>query len=190
MLARHHSVVAAVLLVIGAPATGRTTPSMRQDQSAADAVAAAESSPLLELADAYYEAYAALDLERMVTFLADDVQFRDPTLHLFPGETIDAQAGLMVDGIDQVRAMLGQVFANESLLGLSWEVANRFASGNYVVLQGSFHQELDGRLLGTRERVLRISTTFVTVLEIVNDKIRSQTDYVDYGQLSRQLAPE
>ena len=115
---------------------------------------------------AWVDAYEAFDLERFLSFYADNVSFKDPTAQInFPSKEVLTQA---YTGI-----MQGRWGGN-----FQFDIQSVIESGNTVVMEGEFSLTFNGEMGKIH---------FSTWLDYEDGKIVRQLDLFDYAALRRQM---
>lgn len=121
------------------------------------------------IADAYIDAYSAMDFDRMGSFYAEDAIFTDPTTLLYGAE------GALIDikGRDHIISMFKKYFEQLNGGGHRYETTEKYEAGGYVVYHATVHFNWDGgRIQG--------SAPITTILHVVDGKIVEHRDYFDY----------
>jgi steroid delta-isomerase-like uncharacterized protein len=131
----------------------------------------ARSQNLKRVMESCYAAYGELDIEKVLSFYAENCIFEDHTFHL------------SLHGKAQVREMLQR---NRPLVfEIHFEVHNMIISGNWVVtqhLQSGLTQP--PKQPGVRARY---AVRGASVFEFERGKIKRQTDYYDVATFKQQV---
>ncbi len=139
---------------------------------------AGEADPAAAV-DRYFEAYQAMDLERMIGSFTPDATFVDVAQrHRFEGE-------------EGLRQLLGGLLALHTEMDV--EVQRRVVAGNLVAVDYLSRGSLSGEALraATGKETCRDTTYEIPVtswFEIDNGRIRHQTDFIDLATLNEVRA--
>lgn len=129
--------------------------------------------------DRYFEAYQAMDLERMVGSFTPDATFVDVAQrHRFEGE-------------EGLRQLLGGLLALHTEMGV--EIRRRVVAGNLVAVDYLYRGSLSGEALraATGKETCRDTAYTIPVtswFEIENGRISRQTDFIDLATLNEVRA--
>ncbi len=124
------------------------------------------------LAD-YYAAYEKLDIEKILSFYAEDCLFEDPTSQLF----FQGKAALRKFAEGQIPFALEAKFTVSNLIaGKDWLVSEHVQSGRVK----------DPRSPDALPK--SYSVRGVSIFEFANGKIKRQTDFYDVLTLRKQLS--
>lgn len=129
----------------------------------------------LRVADEYYRRYELMPvlaspagLSRYVELLTDDFTLEDPT------------GRLAYDSRETMHASLKDALATGRHEVFHWEIDHRITDGEWVAVEGSWRGVYNGRPFATR---------FTTWLQVREDKIARQIDYLDYATFRRLTSP-
>lgn len=120
------------------------------------------------VADAYFQAYVAMDWDRLETLLGDEATVRDPTSDKLFGASESV-------GKATVMANFRKTYAR--LSNMSFDKSRVIHSGDFALYEGALNWTIDmgdGRHVTTK-------TPMVVVLEVRNGKVVHHRDYVDYA---------
>lgn len=132
------------------------------------------SAETARIAEAYFNAYASMDWDRLEPMLHDEVSFADPTAkQIFQG--ID------LAGKEAVIGLFRQY--NQSLEAMSFEKDRLIASGDSAVMIGT----LDWTMRLGPERSVRTQMPFATVITVKDGKVIAHRDYGDYREFTKAL---
>ena len=154
------------LLVLSLAFIGLLSTSGEDGPAASDPRAAA-----LATADGYIDAYERLDLDAMGAWLDERSTFQDPTTAEI------APAGLALRGREAIVG--GLRAALEGLRDVRLDYGERFHSGGLVVAIGRLAYRIPAASLGPGASDATFDVRVVTVLRIVDGKVREHTDYTD-----------
>lgn len=133
----------------------------------AAATAAADPGAVV---DAYFDAYRAMDVERMLGSYAPDALF------------VDVAQRHRLEGTDGLRQLLVPLVSVHSAMGI--DVRRRVVSGNLVVVDYVYEGTLSGEALRAatgketcRDTPYRLPVT--SWFEVRDGRISRQTDYID-----------
>ena len=136
--------------------------------------------PIATVAEAYLDAYAALDFERLETYWTDASVWQDPT-----GAEIGASPA-PVTGADAIRTYLKA--ATNGIDKLELTIDERFHSADHVVHVGTLRYTLDGAVMGAPGKTVPFEFRTVIVLVIEDGKVLRHTDLADFRDWRQQLA--
>ncbi len=129
--------------------------------------------------DRYFDAYRAMDLERMVASFAPDAEFHDVAQrHHYEGQ----------EGMRELLTGLIAVHAEMDV-----EIQRRAVAGNVVAVDYLYRGKLSGEALraATGKETCRDTTYEIPVtswFEIEDGRIRKQTDFIDLTTLGEVRA--
>lgn len=129
--------------------------------------------------DRYFDAYRAMDLERMLGSFADDAEF------------VDVAQRHKYQGADGLRQLLGGLLAIHTEMDV--EIQRRVSAGNLVAVDYLYRGTLSGEALraATGKETCRDTTYSIPVtswFEIEDGRIRRQTDFIDLATLGEVRA--
>jgi steroid delta-isomerase-like uncharacterized protein len=131
-----------------------------------------QSRSLAQVVKDCYAAYATLDVERVLTFYAEDCRFEDHTFHL------------SLRGKDELRKMFNR--NRPLILEMRFDISNLIVSGNWVVVQ---HTQ-SGLLKPPKApdaAPKKYSVQGASILEFAHGGILRQTDYYDVVTFNKQV---
>lgn len=128
------------------------------------------------VADAYFDAYIALDWDRLEPLLADNATFQDRTAEqLFTSLKKDGKVDIMKGFRENYSGLTKMIFRKSRVLH----------SGAYAIYEG----DLEWGVKYPAGRVVESVTPFVVILKVENGKVVEHRDWVDYGPfLQSELA--
>jgi len=131
-----------------------------------------QSHSLAQVVKDCYAAYGSLDVERVLTFYAEDCLFEDHTFHF------------SLRGKDELRKMFNR--NRPLILELQFDISNLIVSGNWVVTQQTqFGLTKNPSAPDTAPK--KYSVQGATILEFAQGGIVRQTDYYDVITFNKQV---
>lgn len=131
-----------------------------------------QSAATTAVADAYFDAYIALDWDRLEPLLADNATVHDPTAEtLFKTKRKEGKPEVMKGFREGYAGVTKMVFHR----------SRAFHSGNFAVYEG----DLEWGVKFPAGRVVETRTPFVVILRTENGKVVEHRDYVDYEPFLR-----
>lgn len=147
------------------------TPVSAEELSASDAN--------IKVAEDYLAAYSTFKVEKMEPFLADDMEFRDPT-SAAPGKDGN---GYNFDGKTAVMEGLGDFASRQKDFYLNYDLERRYESNGVVVfiaqLTYTVHTKTDETITGT--------APIVTAVTVKDGKIVRHVDLFDYSENAKDF---
>ncbi len=131
-----------------------------------------DSVSIKTLAQTYLTAYQAQDLEALAGFYAEDAHLWVPT------SQIDIQGRALISQAQQEWFSYGTI---------RFEVEGCYVSGRMAVFQGVTHFKANPEKFLPLLPQLNFHGSFVTILEIVDDKVIKHTDYLDRETFRQQM---
>lgn len=135
----------------------------------------------LDIARAYIDAYSHSDLEKMSSFYADDVEFKDLTAKdVFKANNFEQ------NGKAQVKSFWKGVLIDPKTKYLNVKIDGAFYSASYVMLNTTFAMILPASWTGGKENVY-VQFPIKTILQIKEGKITKHYDFADYDLYHEQI---
>ncbi|MBM7072602.1 hypothetical protein SOPP22_16485 [Shewanella sp. OPT22] len=131
--------------------------------------------PEQKLALNYIHALTNNDMKKLSTFYSRESIFQDKT------------ADKKYVGRSHILEFIHR--AHEGLIEYKFTVEHMFNSGSLVVIVGSYSYKGLGRLFGKPGKVINISVSGVTTLDVdvKNHRIKKHVDMIDYQTMNDQL---
>lgn len=128
------------------------------------------------IADAYFDAYIALDWDRLEPLVADNATFQDRTAEqLFTNLQKSGKVEMMKGFRENYSGLTKMIFHKTRVVH----------SGAYAIYEG----DLEWGVKYPAGRVVESLTPFVVILKVENGKVVEHRDWVDYGPfLQSELA--
>lgn len=129
-----------------------------------------------KVADAYIDAYIALDWDRLEPMVADNATFQDRTAEmLFTSLQKSGKAEIMKGFRENYAGLTKMIFHKTRTLH----------SGNYAIYEG----DLEWGVKYPAGRIVESTTPFIVILKVEDGKVVEHRDWVDYGPfLQAELA--
>lgn len=154
-----------------------TYAALNASPAAADATGyVAEGKATAPVADAYFDAYIALDWDRLEPLVGDNVTFEDRTAEqLFTSLEKSGKAEVVKGFRENYSGLTKMIFHKTRVLH----------SGAYAIYEG----DLEWGVKYPAGRVVESTTPFIVILKVENGKVVEHRDWVDYGPfLQSELA--
>ncbi len=149
-------------------------------------MAAGEESPEkdpIKIAEEYMKRLTSGDFDKLGRLYHDEAAFVD-----FTAESV-AQGGYHFRGKKDILDFWKKT--SKGRISYKFTPAKQFSSGNYVVMIGVYDYKGTGEPLGlSKELIVRLKTDAVTTLKIVDGKVVSHLDMVDYKNLMKQIGEQ
>jgi len=133
-----------------------------------------EESEVAQIAEAYIEAFEAVDLEALSELVSEDFVFSDPTSENAQGQLTFHFEGrqAFIEGFERLKA--------NGLRRLSYEHAPlHYDSTGYAVFFGVINVYRD------RGEKMRLETELTTIIQVRDGQVTRHLDYADYGGTRR-----
>ncbi len=131
-----------------------------------------QSAATGSVADAYIDAYIAMDWERIAPLLADKATFHDPTAETLFGATQKQGKADILTGFREGYAAITKMTLHRT---------RTLHSGHYAIVEGDLVWGVkfpDNRLVESR-------APFIVIVRVEDGKVVEHRDYVDYAQFVR-----
>ena len=141
-----------------------------------------ETKTIEELALGYMAAYSEWNPQKMGSFYADSVQFKDPTALEVFGPKFNVQ------GKDELVELMAGIFPDGPPEYVNFAVKDYFVSGTYAVVNSTFELVLPKQWYGeAADGEIFVSVPITTILRFKEGKLVSHQDYVDYNNYQKQI---
>lgn len=137
-------------------------------------VCVAQSRSIQQVAEDYLKQYYSLNYSALPAYLTDSTSWIDPTTSVF-----NPNNKPIIGSANIIQNLKG---STNGVSEMKFETTESFSSGNMVVFIGWMSYKL-----ATAKGVVPIRLKAITVLEIRNEKIVSQTDYADFDTFIKIL---
>lgn len=158
------------------PAT--TTPEILDTPSAEVIPSFPPQQQVEEIAKQYFAKYLAQEYEAMLPLMATDAIFEDPTMSLFG-------APFRKEGADAIVQWLLEV--GSGVEKVEFLIDHEFVTGSYLVMEGVYRTTSWGTAIGYPDLHLTVEHRGVTTLKVVDGKVASHHDWIDYEEMWRQI---
>jgi len=128
----------------------------------------------------YLAAYVEQRHDDMAALLAPGVLFQDPTAQIFA-----ADGGVARRGDDVVMAAICEGFAPVFEFGM--EVEKAVYTNHHAIFMGTCSYTLEGAALGIQRESASFEHQSVVIVEVVEGKVVTHLDYLDYSTFEEQL---
>lgn len=128
-----------------------------------------QSAATATVADAYIDAYIAMDWNRIEPLLADNATFHDPTAEVLFGSK-------QKEGKPAIMTAFRQGYATVTKMTLHRTRA--IHAGNYGIVEG----ELEWAVKFPGDRLVQSRGPFIIIVRVEGGKVVEHRDYVDYAQ--------
>jgi steroid delta-isomerase-like uncharacterized protein len=121
----------------------------------------------------YESAYAARDIDTLLTFYADDCTMEDVAM------------GNVANGKEEIRA--GFQMVHSVMPNMTREITSSFGTGAYLCVEWSVKGDYTGNIDGTQITDKNVAHRGVTVYELRDGKIIRESNYYDLNSFLRKL---
>lgn len=131
----------------------------------------------------YLKAIEAADVPRMGSFMAEDIHYFDPTMTYFGIPAVD------LNNRKDTMKFWSDSFRDARVARMNYEVTDCFAAGATTVMTLQLTIDVAGSVWGVDNEMIQLGGTHIMSLEFAEGgtKIKRQTDYVDYADVTAQV---
>ncbi|MFN3236800.1 MAG: nuclear transport factor 2 family protein [Pseudomonadales bacterium] len=129
----------------------------------------------------YLRAIEAGNVDKMATFMGDDIHYYDPTMTYFGTAAIDFNSKA------ETVKFWSDSFRDAQVDSMTYDIQQCFQAGTSTVMVLHLNTRVAGQVWGVNKAQIELSGTHIMSLEISAGKISKQTDYVDYAEVIRQV---